>query len=67
MIVLLKLLLGLSLHKFVNFILLRSKTLLDDPNYFNHKKMINNRSDIVLSGGLVFFYCFYSFRVLKKI
>ena len=58
MIVLLKLLLGLILHKLVNFILLRSKILLDDPDYSAHKKMINNRSDIVLSGGLIFFLLF---------
>jgi UDP-N-acetylmuramyl pentapeptide phosphotransferase/UDP-N-acetylglucosamine-1-phosphate transferase len=58
MIVILKLLFGLILHKFINFILLRSNTLLDDPNYFAHKKMTNNRSDVVLSGGIVFFLLF---------
>ena len=58
---LIKFILGIISHKLINFFLLRNQFLLNDPNHLSHKKMINKKSDITLSGGLVFILFFLIF------
>ena len=56
-----KFIFGIISHKLINFFLLKNKILLNDPNHLSHKKMINKKSDITLSGGLVFILFFLIF------
>jgi len=58
---LIKFIFGIISHKAINFFLLKNKFLLNDPNHLSHKKMINKKSDITLSGGLVFILFFLIF------
>ena len=58
---LIKFIFGIISHKIINFFLLRNQFLLNDPNHLSHKKMINKKSNITLSGGLVFILFFLIF------
>ncbi len=60
---LIKFIFGIISHKLINFILLRNDILLNDPNHLSHKKMINKKSNITLSGGLVFVLLFLIFPI----
>ena len=58
---LIKFIIGIISHKIINFFLLKNQFLLNDPNHLSHKKMINKKSNITLSGGLVFILFFLIF------
>ena len=58
-----KLIIGIVVHQLVNLVLLKYRILLDDPNHLRHKKMINNKSDIILSGGLIFLILFLIYTI----
>ena len=58
-----KLIIGIFVHQLVNLVLLKYRILLDDPNHLKHKKMINNKSDIILSGGLIFLVLFLIYPI----
>ena len=64
---LIKFIFGIISHKIINFFLLRNQFLLNDPNHLSHKKMINKKSNITLSGGLVFIFFFLIFLPLTII
>ena len=59
--IIIKIIIGFISHLIINFLLLKKKFLLDDPNYLIHKKFVNNNNQIVLSGGLVFILLFLFF------
>ena len=52
-----KLIIGLLTHYMVNVFFLK-KFLLDDTESSDHKKFVNQNTNVVLSGGIVFFYFF---------
>ncbi len=56
-----KFIIGIIIHLITNLISLKFKILLDDPKYLEHKKMINKKTDVVLSGGSVFVLLFLIF------
>ncbi len=56
-----KFIFGLISHYIINNILFKNKILLDDPDHFQHKKLVNRKKNIVLSGGLVFSILFLVF------
>ena len=58
-----KFIIGVMIHYLVNFFLLKKKILFDDLNHSDHKKMINNKSDIILSGGFIFFLLFLIYPI----
>ena len=53
-----KLIIGLLIHFIINIFFLKKKFLLDDTESSNHKKFVNKKINVVLSGGIVFFLLF---------
>ena len=53
---------GLIIHYLINLFCLKNKFLINDSNYSNHKKLINDSKNIVITGGLIFlfFFLFYT-------
>ena len=56
-----KLIIGLLTHYMVNVFFFKKKFLLDDTESSDHKKFVNQNTNVVLSGGIVFFLLFLVF------
>ncbi len=54
---------GLIIHYFINLACLKKKFLINDSSYSEHKKLINDSQNVVLTGGLFFILFFILFSI----